>query len=703
MHSRRIPMYIKYQKIVRDEAGIILSGSASIQENSYKRNKNGNRNQSHTAQSTVEKLGKVIWYEKDNPTQGIFYSPTRGLTFYDLNLDSFSNVDPKDPRLSGTKYEYEPQRLHTNFGNFYLFFTELANTPFLTILRKTFGECNIYKKLLAHLVHDCLKNGSSIKCGEYLARSSLSYIVEDIPVSTLDCDTSYYFEMSNDNLKVAYFKSVLEEMRKINPNFGRCCYVDSTPLPGEAENNPFNALSSHGSDGAVIQSRLVLILDIQSSVPVWFEIIPANILDKSTIMSITSDVEKTLGITIDMYDLDAGYAREELFGRFNRNNSTYIDEDNEIRDHTVLIRMPATNGYGRDDLYIQSKTLFHDPEYEFDYEHHTFFGKRYEIDLFGYPEFGFVFVDKTQAESLLREWRTAHWDEWVELSKSAKEWYSVKNGFFVLIGNKDQIPKSALVEYRGRTSIESYFRDSKAYLKILPLKKWTKETVTGKIFHDTIVTTVYRAFRKEIAPADMSMSSLIVHMESWECVRKSDHLLEIKTPNIQVRETLEKLGLVAPAHLDLGAMRKEILQGVPMSRVPITASKRRKAKKEAPPISPEEKKEAMEKAKAEREQRNAEEKAQKEKERAEAKAQKEKEKAKAKAKKEKEKAKAKAEKEKEKAATKKPKGKTQTAKSEIDDVNHTKKKPGVPVGYKRGTYNKDGSVRKKPGPKPKQQ
>jgi len=154
-------------------------------------------------------------------------------------------------------------------------------------------------------------------------------------------------------------------------------------------------------------------------------------------MSITSDVEKTLGITIDMYDLDAGYAREELFGRFNRNNSTYIDEDNEIRDHTVLIRMPATNGYGRDDLYIQSKTLFHDPEYEFDYEHHTFFGKRYEIDLFGYPEFGFVFVDKTQAESLLREWRTAHWDEWVVLSKSAKEWYSVNNGFFVLIGNKD--------------------------------------------------------------------------------------------------------------------------------------------------------------------------------------------------------------------------------------------------------------------------
>ena len=125
-------MYIKYQNIVRDEAGVISSGSASILKNSYKRNKNGNRKQSHSTQTTVEKLGKVIWYEKENPSQGIFYSPTRGLVFYDLTVDVFTPVDPSDPRLIGTKFEHEPQRQHTNFGNFYLFFTELSKTPFLT-------------------------------------------------------------------------------------------------------------------------------------------------------------------------------------------------------------------------------------------------------------------------------------------------------------------------------------------------------------------------------------------------------------------------------------------------------------------------------------------------------------------------------------------------------------------------------------------
>ena len=84
----------------------------------------------------------------------------------------------------------------------------------------------------------------------------------------------------------------------------------------------------------------------------------------------------------------------------------------------------------------------------------------------------------------------------------------------------------------------------------------------------------------------------------------------------------------------------------------------------------------MEKEKAEREQRKAEKKAQKDKERAEAKAQKEKEKAEA---------------------------KQQEVKSQADNASHPKKKTGVPVGYKRGAYNKDGSVRRKPGPKGKHQ
>ena len=677
-------MFIKYQKIVRNDVGNIVSGSASLLRSSYKPSKDGNHRKSHSKESLVEKLGKVIWISPVDRGQAIFLSPTRGLVSYDLSEDVFTPVEPTDPRLNGTKAATQPSRLHTNFGIPYLFFSEMEKTPYMNVLRSAFTDQKLYKKALAHLAHGCLRNGSNIKCGEFLSESCLSYLVDGIPTSTLDCDTAYFTALSDDNLKVQYFRHMIAEMRKENPEFGKCCYADSTPLPGKAENNPFNALSSHGTGGAVLQCRLILILDIQTSIPVWFEIIPSNLLDKCTILSIASDIQATLGIEIDMYDLDAGYARAELFELFNRNNSTYVDDQKTCRNHTVLVRMPAANGYPRDELYLESKPFFHDPDYEFDYESHTFFGRRCEINLFGYPEYAFVFVDQTQAQDLLRGWRVRHIDEWEGLSKSAKEWYRVKDGFFVLVGNKDQSPKQAIVEYRGRADIEGFFKDEKTYLRILPLAKWTKETVTGKILHDIIETTIYRAFRKRMAPLEISMSSLLVCMNSWECVRVSDEMIEIKTPNTQVRGIMEKLGYTTPAHINLNDLRKELLEGIPISRIPYVGRKHRNKATESIPVSPEEKREAREKERKEREKKKAEEKARKAAEKAATKAQKKK----------------KLE-ESEKARNKIPE-QMQLGTQSPTEGETEKKKPGVPKGFKRGPFNKDGSRRKKPGPKPKQ-
>ena len=594
-------MYIKYQNIRRDENGFIMSGSASLIETSYVKNLRGDRTKHHSKDSVTCRLGEVLWRNETNIHQGIFNSPTHGLVGYDSDKDQFFEVDPNDPRLHGTKHEKRVPRIHSNFGNAFLFFSELEKTVFMNVLRRTFKDQHLYQKVLAHLAHGCLRNGSFIKCGEFLKGSFLPHILTDISISTLDCDSSYFFALHDDELKVKFFTELIKEMRKDYPDFGRACYVDSTPLPGEAEGNPFNALSSHGTECATSQSRLVLVLDIQTNIPIWFNIIPANLLDKSTILTVTADAKATLGIDIDMYDLDAGYAREELFELFNRNNSRYVDEEGILREHTVLVRMPAIKGYPRDELYIRSKPYFYDPDFRFSYEHHTYFGKRYEVDIFEHPMYAFVYIDHTQAESLLRGWEEEHPGEWNKLSRSNKAYYMVKNGFFILLGNKDQSPQEGLIEYRGRTQIETYFRDGKAYLRILPLAKWTKETIAGKIFHDIIEMTIYRAYRKCVAPAGLSMSSLIVRLNSWECFKCNDNTLETTIPQKQVREAMEALGYSTVAHYDLNALRREILEGVAMSRVPAKQKRTRKTEKAPLSLSPEEKAEAAAKEKAQRE------------------------------------------------------------------------------------------------------
>lgn len=61
-----------------------------------------------------------------------------------------------------------------------------------------------------------------------------------------------------------------------------------------------------------------------------------------------------------------------------------------------------------------------------------------------------------------------------------KDWMEVKDGFFVLISNIDTTPERLLTLYLDRCEIEVVFKTSKEYLRILPLSKWTDETVRGK-------------------------------------------------------------------------------------------------------------------------------------------------------------------------------------------------------------------------------
>ena len=138
-------------------------------------------------------------------------------------------------------------------------------------------------------------------------------------------------------------------------------------------------------------------------------------------------------------------------------------------------------------------------------------------------------------------------------------------------------------------------------MRILPLAKWTKETIAGKIFHDIIEMTIYRAYRKCVAPAGLSMSSLIVRLNSWECFKCNDNTLETTIPQKQVREAMEALGYSTVAHYDLNALRREILEGVAMSRVPAKQKRTRKTEKAPLSLSPEEKAEAAAKEKAQRE------------------------------------------------------------------------------------------------------
>ena len=105
--------FIKTQKIVRNESGTIISGSASIIDTKY-----GNYGTYHAKHSVRERLGKVIWLS-DDKKKGIFLSPTRGLVEYSSAKDEFLPVDQNDCRLKGTN-TFPDTQIHTVFGDAFL-------------------------------------------------------------------------------------------------------------------------------------------------------------------------------------------------------------------------------------------------------------------------------------------------------------------------------------------------------------------------------------------------------------------------------------------------------------------------------------------------------------------------------------------------------------------------------------------------------
>ena len=527
--------FIKAQKIVYDESGRIISGSASVVDAVYVRT-GGN---AHSRQQVREKLGKVL-YLSDDRKKGIFLSPTRGLVEYDSVSDSFSPVEKDDPRING-EILFPQTEIHTVFGDAYLLLNFLEKCGLLSVLRSVFPKDEEYERVLCHILHGILRDGSRISCDNFIRKSFASYLFPDVPASSLHSDTRFFGMLGDDHVKMTFFRTFVSAMQKKVPDFGKGCYVDSTPLPNDIDDNPFNALCCHGVASSEVMTRLILVLDEKSGLPVWYDVIPGNVLDINTVMTVVNDVADSLGIEIESLVLDAGYISRELVGAFHIGT-----------EKTIIGRMPARKGYPYKTLYWEIKDLIGKGKYAFVRKHHAYFGFRKEIELFGNREYAYIYVDQYNALKRFSDYLSEHEDEYAELKVKDKDWMTVKFGYFVLVSNLDLSPKDLLTEYFGRTDIEVVFKTSKEYLDLLPLSKWTDQTVRGKILHDIINTVCLLELRKKLLTSGRSVSEVIGRCQSLMCFRNNKGMVTVETPSKQVKDYFKLLHTEVPAHVDLG-------------------------------------------------------------------------------------------------------------------------------------------------------
>lgn len=473
-------------------------------------------------------------------------SPTRGLVEYNAISDTFEEVPREDPRIQ-IEDVFPETEIHTIFGDSYLFLEFLKNSGLISVLRTVFQKDEEFERLLCHVLHGVVRDGNRISCENFILRSFASYLFQKVPLTSLRSDTCFYTMMGSDKVKVSFFKTFVTSMQKRDPDFGKGCYVDSTPLPNDIANNPFNTLCCHGVSSSEIMTRLIPVLDERSGLPVWYDIIPGNVLDINTVMLIVNDVADTLGIEIDSLVLDAGYISKELVQTFHIGT-----------EKTIIGRMPARRGYPYKTLYWNVKELIGIGKYVFVRKHHAYFGIQKRIDLFEQEMYAYVYVDQYNALKRFSDYLVEHEDEFRLLKTKDKDWMTVKYGYFILLSNIDTTPAELLTEYFGRTDIEVVFKTSKEYLDLLPLYKWTDVTVRGKILHDIIDTIALLLFWKMMKPTGLSTSEIFGRCQSLMCFNNRQGIVTVETPNKQVKQYYKLSGIKIPAHIKVEAYRKSI-------------------------------------------------------------------------------------------------------------------------------------------------
>lgn len=543
--------FIRCQNVKRGPDGRILSGSASIIDVTYTGAREGVKG--HSKQSVRESLGRILALADDRRS-GIFLSPTRGIVSYDVERDEFANVDADDPAVAGLGLEPETE-VHKVFGDGYLMVAFMENSGMMGILRDVFRKDADRQRCVAHLYHSLMRNGGKDRCDLFVAKSFVSYITPDAPGWSLRSDTAYFERMGADSVRLGFFRAFVDLMRSTRPGFGRCCYVDSTPLPNDIDDNPFNALNCHGMNAASVQMRLVVILDIDTGLPVWYTVVPGNMLDIKTVKSVIGDAVQCLGISVEELVLDAGYVSKELI------EAIHVADDpgdgapwsvDGFTPRTMVARMPAKKGYPYRLLYHQTKDLYSNGKYDFVRNRHTYFGHRKEVEIFGQREYAYVYVDQENALTGYKKFISDHEDRFEELPDREKRWKKVESGYFVLVSNRLMEPSEMLDTYFGRVHIEGFFRDGKEYLGLLPLSKWTDLTVRGKILSDMVAVILRTLMKRELAGSPYAMTDIPTITQSLMC-RLSGGTVMVEYPNKQTKQVFAQYAIEVPKSIGLSS------------------------------------------------------------------------------------------------------------------------------------------------------
>jgi len=410
------------------------------------------------------------------------------------NREKGTFVYNSEERVIEAAQPFSKERLILDFGDSYILDELLVRTGFKDIMTSVFQFDK--DTVMSMLFYRVLCGGASRYAqiyweGSYVRLLYPKALVESQRVS------EFYQRIGDESYHREFFKAYIAHIRA---EVGSGVLVDSTGLPNDIR-IPVTAVNNH--NGVISnESRLILVVDRRSGLPLYFRYVAGNIVDVSTLVSTLAELDCS-GIDVDYAIVDAGYYSEKN-----------VRELQEAMISFIMRLKPNLKLY---------KTLVSDhfkdigtSKYLVKYQSRFLHIKPVEIPLFGRTGYAYICQDDDLKHIQEKDYYMDVYNE-KDITAEAMDDAVNKLGIFILISSESILPRDLLPLYYTRQTVEQIFDIGKNNVDLIPLRVHSEEAFRGHLLMSFIASYVYILVNRYFMKSDMCAIGVFRTMKNQKC------------------------------------------------------------------------------------------------------------------------------------------------------------------------------------------
>jgi transposase len=424
------------------------------------------------------------------------------------------------------------EKLILDFGDSYFIDELLEMNGFKTLIKETFG--GLFDTVMSLVLYRSLQQGASYYAQVWW-EGSYSRIL--YPTASLASQriSETLKAIGDESIQRDFFHGYL---RYIAPLCRKSILLDSTGLPNDIS-FPLTAINNHGGEISN-EARLVLVLDKDSGMPIYFRYVAGNIVDVSTLKTTLSEVAAH-GIDVWHAIVDAGYYSEKNIRALQESQISFVMRMvSNRKKYKVLVSEHASD--------------IEDAKYLVKYRDRFVYIKRVEIDLFGKTGYAYVAEDMDRKHEEVKKYVRGALDN-NDISSEDMNTAIQEKGLFILIASDPIETSDILPLYYTRQAIEQVFDIGKNNSDLLPLRVHGLETFRGHLLLSFLASAIYIMINKMLKKSDFCAIGAYRILRNLKC-KVFDTTIVVQEANKKMNEIAKLLKLDFPTNIQLSCGEK---------------------------------------------------------------------------------------------------------------------------------------------------